>query len=496
MKKHLFGLLISIYLLAAGWQPGWCATVYDTVEEALGLGLRVVEVITENGEEPSCDYVSHPEGSWGQSITNATKVPGAVRVYNLDGSVAFNSGDYVKGESGMTIKIRGNTSAYADKKPFKIKLQKKGDMLTRGDKNFNDKNWVLLSDPKMTTWLGFELSKLLGQEWTPAAEYVNVIVNGDYRGLYMLAEAVERNEKCRINVAEGGFVAQHDPYWWNEDGMYFPSVDLPEYGYTLKYPDFEDLTTQWSSFISECLTDYEESIFTGRYPAVIDMESFARWVLGNDILGTSDGGGVNLYLVKKDEDVWSPIYAGPLWDFDSAEGTSGKWSAVHRGRFAKLFNHTNQAFTHTYVKLWNKIGEDVFEGMQSVVDGLADACWKGYNASVKADNKRWNYYKYNATMVQSRVAPWFTQRRPWLRDNIAALAENSGASEVTEDAMPLRIEGHEIIVGVPSAMVEVYSLDGKNIAGGSFSAGDVITLPGKGVFIIKTGGRVMKVMVQ
>ena len=115
-----------------------------TAEKLLATGLPLVSVTTIDGEEPSCDYIYPPEGSNGLSIANATKVPGRVVVVQYADTL-YDSGEYVKGSSGMTIKIRGNTSAWEDQKPYKIKLQKKADMLCRGDKKYNDKKQYLNS---------------------------------------------------------------------------------------------------------------------------------------------------------------------------------------------------------------------------------------------------------------------------------------------------------------------------------------------------------------
>ena len=62
----------------------------------------------------------------------------------------------------MTIKIRGNSTPYFDKKPYKIKLQKKGDMLCRGDSKFNDKNWLLIKDgdESINAFIGFKTNEL------------------------------------------------------------------------------------------------------------------------------------------------------------------------------------------------------------------------------------------------------------------------------------------------------------------------------------------------
>ena len=105
-----------------------------TLSGIIGYGLPVLCIETVDGEEPTCERVYAPAGSWGSTI-NSEKVPGRMVMYNrVNGgdSVIYDSGDYEKNVSGMTIRVRGTTSALGDKKPYKIKLQKKFDLLMRG----------------------------------------------------------------------------------------------------------------------------------------------------------------------------------------------------------------------------------------------------------------------------------------------------------------------------------------------------------------------------
>lgn len=155
----------------------------QVLRETLGLGLPVLRVETVNHEFPSFDRLDPPEGCWGVGITNATKVPGSLTMYAADGTVAYESGEYRKDTSGMTIKVRGNTSAFWLKRPFKIKLQKKADLLLRGDKRYEDKDWLLIRDLGINTFEGFKVGELLGMEYVPGSRYVNVIFNGEYYGL-------------------------------------------------------------------------------------------------------------------------------------------------------------------------------------------------------------------------------------------------------------------------------------------------------------------------
>jgi hypothetical protein len=98
-------------------------------------------------------------------IRNATKVPGRIVIETLDNGIIFDSGEYVDKESGMTVKVRGNTSArYNPKKPYKIKLQKKGDMLCSGNSLLKDKNWLLQRTDNMNTVIGLKANELLKED--------------------------------------------------------------------------------------------------------------------------------------------------------------------------------------------------------------------------------------------------------------------------------------------------------------------------------------------
>lgn len=424
-------------------------------EEVFNLGLNVLVFDTENGEEPSCEYVSAPEGCLGKGITNAIKVPGSLKIYSGDGELLYDSGDYEKGESGMTIKIRGNTSAYASKKPYKIKLQKKSDLLLRGDKAYNDKNWVLLNDNQLKLVTGFEISRLLEEDWTPEGMYVNVILNNDYRGMYYLVESIDRNEKSRINVSEEGFIVEHDAYWWNEDGAYILSEFNPSLNFTFKYPDFEEVSENNLKKISDILSEYEVSLKDETYPSAIDIESFAKWILGHDILGTWDGGGANLYLSKYDLSLESKLKAGPLWDFDTIEINEGNWSGVHMAfnRFDSFFKSDETPFMKVYLDLWRKKGKTIYEGIKSLIRDFKDEeKWESYRLSSEATSSIWGP-SINPAEIALREEEWFESRFDWLRQQLGDYDE-----EPLEDAGVNIIEDN-----ASSPFKDVYNLQGVKV---------------------------------
>lgn len=468
-------------------------------QEILDLGLKVVYVTTVDGEEPTAEPITAPAGSWGIGLTNVTKVPGSVKIFSPEGDLLYDSGEYLKKESGMTIKIRGNTSALYDKKPFKIKLEKKADLLLRDDKNLRDKNWLLLADRDLLRMCGFILGKVAGMEWAPAYEWVNVVVNGDYRGNYMLVEAVERNETCRIRTEETGFVTERDAYWWNENGEYLNSLWLPQFGWTMKYPDFEDFTEEQKNYVQSVIDEYEAILSTENYTDLIDIDSFCRWVICQDVLGTSDGGGTNLFIAKKDNTPDSKLYVPVLWDTDSAEEVENEWSRVHKQTvISLLFNNNNKAFVHHFINLYNEISADLFQALQDLADKCLTEEYDAYARSAEMNNKRWTRDNYDRALPPQENADhlnwWLNLRKPWLDSAVAELAKTTavdGVAYESDSILDLFVNNGVLVVRNAGEKINVYSVDGRSVYSGEPKD---IPLPGNGVYIITSGIRSKKIV--
>ena len=390
LNKYIWELL---FLLSFGTSYAQVANISKA--ELLDVGLPVVEIFTVNGELPTCDIVSGAE--YGVNVTcigNANKVPGRLTISTKD-AVLYDSGDYEKGTSGMTIKIRGNVSGKSAKKPYKIKLQKKADLLCRNDHKYDHKDWVLIFDQNYRTKVGFKVNELMGLQWTPAHEYVNVMINGNYQGIYMLLESVERDKDCRLNVSKSGYVFEYDMYWWKED-LY---VQIPTYlpwkmHYTFKYPESEDMTEDKLAYFKDMITAVETSIKDGTYTDYIDLYSFASWMLAHDILGTSDGLGSNIFLTKYDDTDNSKVMMANIWDLNSIFQKSSEWSSAHNMfYFRYLFaNNPNDTFKRAYRKRWDEVSPTLFNDLNSFLDEFDQSEEvSALNISAEMDNELWKY---------------------------------------------------------------------------------------------------------
>ena len=76
-----------------------------------------------------------------------------------NGEIIYDSGE----NNEFSIKVRGNATAYYPKRPYKLKLPKKANLLSEDPLNATenkDKNWVLLAGycdkPLLRTKTGFK----------------------------------------------------------------------------------------------------------------------------------------------------------------------------------------------------------------------------------------------------------------------------------------------------------------------------------------------------
>jgi hypothetical protein len=269
-----------------------------------------------------------------QVIDSKENYVNATMVIKADGKVLH--------ENRLRIRGRGNaTWIVYPKKPYKLKLDVKDDLLGMGE----DKDWVLLANycdkSLMRTSVAFKLSELLGFPWTPKDRFVEVVLNGEYLGNYQLVEGIKQ-DALRVNIPKDGYLIERDGYYLQEPVWF---VTPRGYGYSFKHPDPEDLSPSQLDYIREYMTEFETLLASGEfrdpqngYAKYIDTESFVRWFLFQQILANMD---TNVYLSKDDRSD-SRLRMGPVWDFEWSLGIG--WYEGGRPRPANYFVWESDAF--------------------------------------------------------------------------------------------------------------------------------------------------------
>ncbi|MCR5585263.1 MAG: CotH kinase family protein [Lachnospiraceae bacterium] len=139
----------------------------------------------------------------------------------------YNCEDKFELSEFATVKVRGNASAKSAPYPLRIKFDEKQGML--GLNKGNDfKNWVLLRpwSKVVSDYLAFQMGQTIydGKYYISDCTMVNVYVNGEYYGLYLLAEQNQVKKK-RVNVNEPengdtsvktGYLVEIDNYAGND----------------------------------------------------------------------------------------------------------------------------------------------------------------------------------------------------------------------------------------------------------------------------------------
>ena len=115
-----------------------------------------------------------------------------ITLYTDDGTLNYF-------DEKSTLKGRGNATWNYNKHPYSLTLSADGDLLGMGAAT----NWVLLANASDETNLNnklvFDLASRVGFEWSPESKWVDLYLNGEYNGLYLLTEKVEVN-KNRLNI--------------------------------------------------------------------------------------------------------------------------------------------------------------------------------------------------------------------------------------------------------------------------------------------------------
>lgn len=164
------------------------------------------------------------------------------------------------------IKGRGNyTWVGFEKKPYRLKFTEKAAPLGMP----KSKHFVLLahaddSDGFMRNESGFTLSRMLGMPWTPESQPVELVLNGDYRGLYFLTQNI-RVDKDRVNITE-----QEDLATTDVDGGWL--VEIDNYDSDPHVTVFENGNTEspiWFTYKSpEELSPEQEEYLQGQMQAI------------------------------------------------------------------------------------------------------------------------------------------------------------------------------------------------------------------------------------
>lgn len=240
------------------------------------------------------------------------KERGTVVVRDRNGRIQY------KGEGNM--RGRGNGSWNLDKKSYKLKLKSPTKIL--GLKEGEKFNLIANHDEtNLRNKIAFEVAKRMKTDFPVENEYAHLFVNGEYQGLYLVTNSIEAKENS-VNIKEEGFLMDHSLVY---DPVDMPHVFVSNSGIQVevKYP--KNMSSEERECICSYYNEMEDAVKavdgvcrkTGKYYTdYIDLNSFVRYYLLQEVLLNYDGGRGSLLLWKNSREDEDKIHAGPIWDME------------------------------------------------------------------------------------------------------------------------------------------------------------------------------------
>lgn len=275
------------------------AELDDTSVGELVSSVPVIRITTENGNGT-------------QLLKSDGYVNAQISITDTEGATLSNS---------VLLKVRGNSTAIDSipKKAFTFKFDKKTEVLGMG----KGKKWALLAncfDPTLLrNYLVFDFAQKMELPYTSEQRFLELWLDGAYRGCYTLYEPVQEG-KDRVDIdiesndGKKDFLLEYEASRKEDDVTY---INVGGLRFALSDPEEPD--SEQLSYITDVMTDIINTLKAGDETAIrqkIDVDSFAKFYLLNEYAKTADFGLSSVFFFYKD----GKLYAGPPWDYDLALG--------------------------------------------------------------------------------------------------------------------------------------------------------------------------------
>ncbi len=349
----------------------------------------------------------------------------------IDGKNMYE--DYVTITEADSIRGRGNSTwNWYPKKPYRIKLDKKAELLGLN----KGKSYVLLAnyrDPShMMNAVAFDMARYMEMPYTNNYRFVEVYLNDDYIGLYQLTEQIQQGEERVAVEADGGLLLSMDcddgpnlspnatdNFFSEEIYVNYSGSNIPV---CVKHP--EDPTTTQLEEIRSQFGDLERVIVAYDYDTfkeVMDVQSYMSFFIIQEMTRNVElPAPRSMYIHRHANGMWA---MGPVWDFDGgyaydwgenhgyfgSQGwicgdNPGAYMSGNTDFFDRMF--ANEEYKADFKEYWNSVSNGMYTyAMQQMQNNYMQA-----KAAMERDADRWPISKSYSTSIN--------QLRNWLGERI------------------------------------------------------------------------------
>ena len=358
------------------------------------------------------------------------------------------------------IRGRGNSTWGYPKKPYRVRFRQDVSLFGLAARE----NWILLAEFQDPTFLmnaiPFELGQnIFGLPFTCSFQHVQVYLNGNYDGLYVLTEHRQADPNGegvpgRVNInVDGGWFIEFDSYYDEDPKFRTANYNLPV---MIKSPESPSDPTNsnhpFYDFIKKDLNELCDSMASAGFPEngyrdLININSFVDYLMIFEIVLNGE-----LYHPKSSfsyKGLDGKISMGPLWDFDWGFGYMGghtyfsdygnsSWGGSFRrlpkcSFFERFFD--DPVFLVKYKERWNEKYDEIInftEFIGTLGENLCDAATEDAKRWVISGGY-WNDYDVNYARQILNMTNWWDRRMSYLDTEISKVdvlpaSKNFGAT--------------------------------------------------------------------
>lgn len=348
--------------------------------------------------------------------TKGNQEMGEMRLYDAEGRVQYAG-------SLESIESRGNSTFYLPKKPYNLELKAQTDLLGMGAAS----KWILLADStNLNNKLAYDFAAAAGLPYSPQSRWVDLYLNREYAGLYLLCERNEIHpQRVDLSRDEGILVSQErldvlqqkeKPYFVTNEGVPL-RVHAAPFG-------IDQVQSIFQSAENAILAEDGVDPWTGKHwTELIDIHSWVRKYLMEEIFYGVDSAVASQFFFYQGDGTEGRIYAGPVWDYDDT--MHDLWiGGEDLITYPKIFYAHRSRDCPWYEKLYydNEFSNLLTEVYEKEISGLlqyfAEEKLPEYSAlisqSYRMSKIRWSNSELEGKV--NRLQSLITQRRAFLDD--------------------------------------------------------------------------------
>ncbi len=329
----------------------------------------------------------------------------------------------------LQIKGRGNASFKMYKYGYKLKFNEKATLFGFP----KDKEWNLIANAAdkslLMNFITFKLSKWLGSDYEPRATFVELYLNRNYLGVYLLTEQIKVS-KNRVDIPKEGYSFLLEKS--NKEDSLKTHIKTKQHNlFVIRSP--KEPSAQQRDSLRKHFNHWESYLENGKFQSPkaigewIDLDSYFRMYWIQEFSKNLDGAFKrSIFLTWQAND---KIKFGPVWDFDMAYGnseyaslqaTSG-WHVKKSGWNKYILK--DSAVWQEAVQYWKQkrpyfeMATDSLEAYYKMLKKASDNEFKRW--PVLGSDETWplkgNYESYHEAV--NFLKDWISDRIKWIDEN-------------------------------------------------------------------------------